>query len=126
MRISDWSSDVCSSDLLDPFARFYAFLNFGYRLIDGLTRLRRQMLLSIRLQFGRHGYVPRSLSQSCHVTGARRCIDKLPNLRQMREGEIHRQIGEIGRAHVELQSLMRMSYAVFCLKKKKQIETHSK
>src|SRR3546814_10007203 len=26
--------------------------------------------------------------------------------------------GEIGRAHVELQSLMRISYAVFCLKKK--------
>src|SRR3546814_20464009 len=60
---------------LDPSPRFYAFPNFGYRLIDGLTRLRRQMLLSIRLQFGRHGYVPRSLSQSCHVTGARRCIE---------------------------------------------------
>src|SRR3546814_3645843 len=28
--------------------------------------------------------------------------------------------GEIGRAHVELQSLMRISYAVFCLKKKKK------
>src|SRR3546814_3584389 len=27
---------------------------------------------------------------------------------------------EIGRAHVELQSLMRISYAVFCLKKKRQ------
>src|SRR3546814_4964700 len=27
---------------------------------------------------------------------------------------------EIGRAHVELQSLMRISYAVFCLKKKKK------
>src|SRR3546814_6887832 len=26
----------------------------------------------------------------------------------------------IGRAHVELQSLMRISYAVFCLKKKKK------
>src|SRR3546814_1463316 len=26
--------------------------------------------------------------------------------------------GEIGRAHVELQSLMRISYAVFCLNKK--------
>src|SRR3546814_5812472 len=26
---------------------------------------------------------------------------------------------QIGRAHVELQSLMRISYAVFCLKKKK-------
>src|SRR3546814_10532772 len=28
--------------------------------------------------------------------------------------------GEIGRAHAELQSLMRISYAVFCLKKKKR------
>src|SRR3546814_1791698 len=27
---------------------------------------------------------------------------------------------KIGRAHVELQSLMRISYAVFCLKKKKR------
>src|SRR3546814_3358837 len=27
-------------------------------------------------------------------------------------------LGEIGRAHSELQSLMRISYAVFCLKKK--------
>src|SRR3546814_2151345 len=32
---------------------------------------------------------------------------------------------EIGRAHVELQSLMRISYAVFCLKKKtKTINYH--
>src|SRR3546814_6831270 len=30
---------------------------------------------------------------------------------------------QIGRAHVELQSLMRISYAVFCLKKKKTIST---
>src|SRR3546814_5237388 len=29
-------------------------------------------------------------------------------------------VSEIGRAHVELQSLMRISYAVFCLKKKKK------
>src|SRR3546814_2775939 len=28
-------------------------------------------------------------------------------------------LGKIGRAHSELQSLMRISYAVFCLKKKK-------
>src|SRR3546814_5312398 len=28
-------------------------------------------------------------------------------------------VDEIGRAHAELQSLMRISYAVFCLKKKK-------
>src|SRR3546814_6236142 len=29
-------------------------------------------------------------------------------------------VEQIGRAHVELQSLMRISYAVFCLKKKKK------
>src|SRR3546814_8212112 len=34
-----------------------------------------------------------------------------------READRHDQ--EIGRAHVELQPLMRSSYAVFCLKKKK-------
>src|SRR3546814_7839597 len=33
--------------------------------------------------------------------------------------------GEIGRAHVELQSLMRISYAVFCLKKKTQAHMKS-
>src|SRR3546814_7434930 len=32
---------------------------------------------------------------------------------------------EIGRAHSELQSLMRISYAVFCLKKKKEKKTNS-
>src|SRR3546814_3044324 len=31
---------------------------------------------------------------------------------------------QIGRAHVELQSLMRISYAVFCLKKQKKICDH--
>src|SRR3546814_7794752 len=35
---------------------------------------------------------------------------------------------QIGRAHVELQSLMRISYAVFCLKKKKKNQpcTHTR
>src|SRR3546814_8150096 len=32
---------------------------------------------------------------------------------------------EIGRAHAELQSLMRISYAVFCLKKKNNKKQHT-
>src|SRR3546814_2853665 len=36
------------------------------------------------------------------------------------------QPAQIGRAHVELQSLMRISYAVFCLKKNIDIQTHKK
>src|SRR3546814_1804252 len=35
-----------------------------------------------------------------------------------RQHEAERRTEQIGRAHVELQSLMRISYAVFCLKKK--------
>src|SRR3546814_1061727 len=42
------------------------------------------------------------------------------NLRSLAKGTTT----EIGRAHVELQSLMRISYAVFCLKKKTQNTTH--
>src|SRR3546814_4843154 len=37
---------------------------------------------------------------------------------RMYRSETERRLLEIGRAHVELQSLMRISYAVFCLKKK--------
>src|SRR3546814_8230475 len=50
---------------------------------------------------------PRRRARPCGYAppSARRCISK------------------IGRAHVELQSLMRISYAVFCLKKKKNTNT---
>src|SRR3546814_1215785 len=37
----------------------------------------------------------------------------------------YRVLPEIGRAHAELQSLMRLSYAVFCLKKQNKIKTRS-
>src|SRR3546814_10225725 len=43
--------------------------------------------------------------------------------RQRRSAHAKRAGREIGRAHAELQSLMRISYAVFCLKKKKKQDT---
>src|SRR3546814_7105016 len=42
----------------------------------------------------------------------------LRDVATVRRGPTFRR-GQIGRAHVELQSLMRLSYAVFCLKKNK-------
>src|SRR3546814_2735387 len=39
--------------------------------------------------------------------------------------EHHGVARQIGRAHAELQSLMRISYAVFCLKKKTKKNTQS-
>src|SRR3546814_7301463 len=74
MRISDWSSDVCSSDLL----RFRA-----------TTTLRRERT------FQHHQHMDPAASD----------------------------VTETGRSEEhtsELQSLMRISYAVFCLKKKKK------
>src|SRR3546814_5288623 len=44
---------------------------------------------------------------------------------ELRGGEAKHPAEQIGRAHVELQSLMRISYALFCLKKKnKTTQTH--
>src|SRR3546814_1544315 len=51
------------------------------------------------------------------TTGARRCASA-----RISASSWPRLVQQIGRAHVELQSLMRISYAVFCLKKKKTIQ----
>src|SRR3546814_6492820 len=93
MRISDWSSDVCSSDLL--------FKELAHR------RAERLMILSIgraRQNIERHRLpflVPdRGLCSILDLTFT------------STRSEEHTS---------ELQSLMRISYAVFCLKKK-QVE----
>src|SRR3546814_2626770 len=84
MRISDWSSDVCSSDLR--------------RLLPDAIGSRIRASCS-----GCCNMLPRlgSLSSS---------MPKIAVLPPMRRSEEHTS---------ELQSLMRISYAVFCLKKKK-------
>src|SRR3546814_6457324 len=121
MRISDWSSDVCSSDLLGERRLRDECLGQaagpeqhqahsrrlrrvhpqdGHAGLQGQPRLRHALLALRR----RH----RRWRGEGLVRGARL-------LRQLRSEE-----------HTsELQSLMRISYAVFCLKKKKQItNTH--
>src|SRR3546814_4651083 len=88
MRISDWSSDVCSSDLVRHIAPF----GRSYRLSDV------------------------SRGSTC-----RKPCDDIPrmlcNLQPAKWGETDRKRSEEHTS--ELQSLMRISYAVFCLKKKK-------
>src|SRR3546814_2626513 len=88
MRISDWSSDVCSSDLMVfPIA-------FRADLIAGLPKSRT-------LRFCALEYRER-WNAGCGCPW----------------GEIKEERSEEHTS--ELQSLMRISYAVFCLKKKKQ------
>src|SRR3546814_4552650 len=88
MRISDWSSDVCSSDL-------------------GCTRWRRCMKMSLKLpMFGMN--MEEGTIARWHVQlGADFALGDI-----LYRSEEHTS---------ELQSLMRISYAVFCLKKKKRL-----
>src|SRR3546814_3049135 len=99
MRISDWSSDVCSSDLIDqPAARPERRLRRDDMVADGkLTQQRRgHRRHAARLYPARLGALDQRDPFLEHLDG--------------RRSEEHTS---------ELQSLMRISYAVFCLKKKK-------
>src|SRR3546814_2493781 len=101
MRISDWSSDVCSSDLgVGPWAsRMGAALFKRFRLECHIERGlpdRRLLHRQARSFHAAAGNGPHELP----CGGAGDC-----------RSEEHTS---------ELQSLMRISYAVFCLKKKKK------
>src|SRR3546814_4811972 len=119
MRISDWSSDVCSSDLCRrPPRRADRRRGAGAHRIagGGMTRVfvSRDMA-SVAL--GADALARALSDMGCEVvrTGSRGLFSIEPLV------EVETEDGRIGRSgeHTsELQSLMRISYAVFCLKKK--------
>src|SRR3546814_7642762 len=123
MRISDWSSDVCSSDLgqVGRGARLY---DIGAHLAPGADPARNcadvcgqdkaierdeaeppgDRCARARVGFDRNGTALRGI-------GKRYDQRKLGSHSRTPRSEEHTS---------ELQSLMRISYAVFCLKKKKK------
>src|SRR3546814_6106416 len=124
MRICDWSSYVCSSDLVGAFAGFCARRTRG----QARAAQRRAAIFRCDTVAGAFG---RMLAGGCwrdlperfgpYQTAKRRyyrwiaavCSNSCWILREDRpfaRSEEHTS---------ELQSLMRISYAVFCLKKKK-------
>src|SRR3546814_6715229 len=114
MRISDWSSDVCSSDLagggvLDQHRPVLRLLPGAQGLAAGPDR-------SAAAAVGR-GYAPDS-SRFAAAVGK----PILPNLPLKGRASGHGRRACCRRRSEEhtseLQSLMRISYAVFCLKKK--------
>src|SRR3546814_5292981 len=109
MRISDWSSDVCSSDLRrgrEPYAQAGAR---GGRLGSGQARGAGRGAVAL----SRHG---RNAARDRDSGERRLQADGLLRRRSDR-GEA---AGRSEEHTSELQSLMRISYAVFCLKKKKK------
>src|SRR3546814_4506009 len=114
MRISDWSSDVCSSDL--------AGRDIG-RLVDVGTGTGRM----IELFAGRATEVS-GIDRSAEMLRlARAKLEAAGIAADLRQGDMYAPpLPSDGRSEEhtsELQSLMRISYAVFCLKKKTQ--THN-
>src|SRR3546814_4974065 len=134
MRISDWSSDVCSSDLFKPIE-----IERGQRC-ERRERERHLIQIDADVRIGGQ----RRFEEADTTQRIDRCV--VGGLRECQAGHDLRDIGKVryllvlqriaadrgnrkadilqilrSEEHTsELQSLMRISYAVFCLKKKKQ------
>src|SRR3546814_4825982 len=131
MRISDWSSDVCSSDLRRfieerrirrPFRRIGRIERTGKFLGIGIFDPRLQDMAGIEADPEILPDTGQEIEEALHrpldareraVAGVALLFDK---------ARLARKAVDIERSEEhtsELQSLMRISYAVFCLKKKK-------
>src|SRR3546814_7709194 len=112
MRISDWSSDVCSSDL-----RKVRGIGGGAKKKGRpLARPAQAPMEEDRRRSAgdTHGqFRPHQLDAPEDVEFPDRLLVLPADLQPQRRSEEHTS---------ELQSLMRISYAVFCLKHKKQIK----
>src|SRR3546814_2138812 len=110
MRISDWSSDVCSSDL--PVEFIGSVLSRTCAIRPGQKRNSR-----VNHPPARALRSPDTGARSPAWTGCPAAIVPLAASRRVIRGRAHgRRRSEEHTS--ELQSLMRISYAVFCLKKK--------
>src|SRR3546814_1270009 len=101
MRISDWSSDVCSSDLIGRLLLGRPLDEQCRDRAVGQPRIHRE-----RHVRGDHIFLERGGNDVRHRLPA----EFLRRRKRAPRSEEHTS---------ELQSLMRISYAVFCLKKKK-------
>src|SRR3546814_10850501 len=123
MRISDWSSDVCSSDLLVRMKGIvwdeasqgtkFEYIDIPADLVDQANEWHEKLVESA-------------------AEANEELMNKYLETGELTEAEINLGLrtrtiaGEIQRSEEhtsELQSLMRISYAVFCLKKKNEKKT---
>src|SRR3546814_1934088 len=112
MRISDWSSDVCSSDLAVLVLQQHQRL--AHRLAREIARLQRIGLARAFVR-RRLAVIEQAGAQLDAQDAADRVVD--PRHRDLAGLDLRDRVRSEEHTS-ELQSLMRISYAVFCLKKK--------
>src|SRR3546814_1185365 len=127
MRISDWSSDVCSSDLplLQTWThrRFVGATDYERTKLDGVAAIRAVgrdsasgLYRDVRYQVAEHPW----LAWTWRVDQLQQTADIRIKEREDFAAAIFMIFGRPRSEEntSELQSLMRSSYAVFCMKKK--------
>src|SRR3546814_7969846 len=121
MRISDWSSDVCSSDLEATIA---AAVDADLAALGLLVGNQPVDAIAIIVQLGMaHLPVDRGPPVAA-IAGRTAVIHVQHDIAALHQQVVEHLLTEIvgvarSEEHTsELQSLMRISYAVFCLKKK--------
>src|SRR3546814_2266061 len=119
MRISDWSSYVCSSDLQYQRTAHRITSPWKWRHLKSVIVPSVQSLPSM---LKLHDFCNRArYSIGVGVTGFE--LDFWGRVRNLSDAARSQYLATVQRSEEhtsELQSLMRISYAVFCLKKKKQ------
>src|SRR3546814_9757606 len=118
MRISDWSSDVCSSDLADiaDVPKRLAGVRIRQMHLDHRRRDRLDRVVE-RDRAMRVGAGIDDHRLGAPGLGLVEPVDEMALV--VRLPHVDRAIERRSEEHTsELQSLMRISYAVFCLKKK--------
>src|SRR3546814_4060771 len=121
MRISDWSSDVCSSDLLVHWATRHGddHYRFRGREISG-GELAEEVRADLTESLTGAADFNRVFTQNgiaCTTTSLIAATRGITRLDEITEAEVPA-ICRSEEHTSELQSLMRISYAVFCLQKK--------
>src|SRR3546814_9501035 len=121
MRISDWSSDVCSSDLgVDGYVErpVEAIYNEAMDHMEaGWYKTAAELFDDVERQHPYSAWATKAQLMAAYANYLRDAYDEavIGIDRFIERSEEHTS---------ELQSLMRISYAVFCLKKKKKKRTN--
>src|SRR3546814_2574483 len=121
MRISDWSSDVCSSDLVGG-----VILLVGEDVLEHDARrgiVVAEIADQLLIMFDHQAFGDQIVLDHLHEIAAvavfgRSTAGEALRIKIGHPAELVDPLGRSEEHTSELQSLMRISYAVFCLKKK--------